>query len=202
MFFRLFVLVLLIPIAVGAQSKPINGVNVEQLVGTIEAVKSDAEIAKFKFRSHTKWINGGHCETSIKSFYGAKQEDQSRKEPLVMIGDEPAVLLGENHGPNAVEAVLHALSSCLSVGIVYNASAMGIEVHSLEFDVEGELDLHAFLGLSETTRPGYENLVVKITAETSASEEQFDQLLEYVKKTSPVLDIISNPVPVTIQTSK
>ncbi|MEL7121122.1 MAG: hypothetical protein AAFO07_16845, partial [Bacteroidota bacterium] len=123
--FIAFVLMLSIPFAMIAQDNTINGVNVEQLIGTIEAVKGDAEIAKFKFRSETKWIKGGHCETKIKSFYGAKQEDKSRKKALVMVGDEPAVLLGENNGPNAVEAVLHALSSCLSVGIVYNASAMG-----------------------------------------------------------------------------
>lgn len=197
-----FILSFLAPFGVFAQAQPLNGVNVDQLMGTIEAVKGDAEIAKFKFRTQTKWIKGGHCETKIKSFYGAKQEDQSRETPLVMVGDEPAVLLGENHGPNAVEAVLHALSSCLSVGIVYNAAAMGIEIHSLEFEVEGDLDLHAFLGLSETKRPGYENIVVKVKADTSVSKKKFKKLLEYVKKTSPVLDIISNPVPVEIVASK
>ena len=183
----------------GQAQNNINGVNVEQLMGTIEAVKADADIAKFKFRSHTKWINGGHCETKIQSFYGAKQEDQSRTEPLIMVGDEPAVLLGTNLGPNAVEAVLHALSSCLSVGIVYNASAMGIEIYDLEFELEGDLNLEAFLGLSKTTRPGYENIVVNVKAKTSASDKDFLKLLDYVKSTSPVLDIVSNPVPVKLK---
>lgn len=109
------------------------------------------------------------------------------------------VLLGENHGPNAVEAVLHALASCLSVGIVYNASALGIEISSLNFELEGEIDLHAFLGLSEQTRPGYKNIVVKVHANTSASKEQFEELFTYVKKTSPVLDIISNPTSVKVE---
>ena len=190
-------ILLLTPFILMSQNT-LNGVNVDQLVGTIEAVKADADIAKFKFRSHTKWINGGHCETSIKEFYGAKQEDQSRNEPLVMVGDEPAVLLGTNLGPNAVEAVLHALSSCLSVGLVYNASAMGIKIYSLEFDLEGDLNLEAFLGLSKSKRPGYENIDVKIAARTSATKEEFQKLLEYVKETSPVLDIIKNPVPVNV----
>ncbi len=184
----------------GMSQNIVNGVNVDQLVGTIEAVKGDPDIAKFTFKSHTTWIDGGHCETEIKEFYGAKQTDQSRKETLKMVGDEPGVLLGKNRGPNAVEAVLHALSSCLSVGIVYNAAAMGIEIESLEFETVGDLDLHAFLGLSESKRPGYENLSVKIKAKTNVSEEKFNELVEYVKKTSPVLDIISNPVPVDIVT--
>jgi len=179
-------------------SKSINGVNVDQLMGTIEAVKGNADIALFKFRSTTKWIDGGHCQTEIKDFYGATQEDHSRTTPFILEGDEPGVLLGNDYGPNAVEAVLHALASCLSVGIVYNASAMGIEINSLNFSLEGELDLHAFLGLSEESRPGYKNIVVTVDAKTTASETEFKELLAYVKKTSPVLDIIRNPVPVTI----
>lgn len=181
------------------ESKSLNGVNVDQLLGTIEAVKGNTDIALFKFRSTTKWVKGGHCQTEIKDFYGATQEDTSRIKPFRIDGDEPAVLLGEDHGPNAVETILHALASCLSVGVVYNASAMGIEVNSLKFALEGELDLHAFLGLSEDTRPGYKNIVVKVDAETSASDEQFGELLEYVKKTSPVLDILRNPVPIIVE---
>ena len=92
------------------------------------------------------------------------------------------VLLGENHGPNAVEAVLHALASCLSVGIVYNASALGIEINSLNFGLEGEIDLQAFLGLSEQTRPGYKNIVVKVHANTSASKRAIRGTFSVCKK--------------------
>ena len=181
------------------KNKSLNGVNVDQLLGTIEAVKGNADIALFKFRAKTNWINGGHAQTKIQSFYGATQEDTSRTEPFVLEGDEPGILLGENLGPNAVEVVLHALASCLSVGIVYNAAAMGIEVHSLDFGLEGELDLHAFLGLSEEKRAGYQKIVVEVNANTSATEEEFRNLLNHVTKTSPVLDIVTNPVPVEIK---
>lgn len=179
-------------------NKTLNGVNVEQLLATIEAVKSDPEIAKFQFRSNTRWIKGGHCKTEIDGFYGAKQEDASRQTPLILQGDEPPVLLGENQGPNAVEAVLHALASCLSVGIVYNASAMGIRIKALSLALEGELDLHAFLGLSDSIRPGYKQVTVKVKAESDAPKEKLEELFAYVQKTSPVLDILRNPVPVTL----
>jgi len=177
----------------------INGVNVDQLVGTIDAIKSDPDIAKFQFRAETKWISGGHCRTEFKNFYGAKKEDTSRNEPIVLEGDEPAVLLGSDHGANAVEAVLHALTSCLTVGFVYNASAQGITVESLDFSLEGNLDLHGFLGLSETTRPGYENIKVKYRVKADAPKEKLEELCAYVQKTSPVLDMLRNPVSVTIE---
>lgn len=178
--------------------KSINGVDVEQLFGTIEAVKGHADIALFKFRAHTKWLTGGYCQTTIKDFYGALQEDTSRSRPFMLEGDEPAVLLGEDRGPNAVETILHALASCLSIGIVYNASAMGIKVNALSFDLDGELDLRAFLGLTEHVRPGYRSINVAVRLDAEAPAENLEALLAYVKQTSPVLDMISKPVPVSI----
>ena len=174
------------------------GVNVDQLVGTIEAIKGDADIAKFQFRSKTQWVSGGHCRTQFKDFYGAKAEDSSRNAPIIVEGDEPPVLLGENQGANAVEAVLHALASCLCVGFVYNAAAQGITVTSLEFALEGNIDLHAFLGLSETMRPGYSDMKVKCKIKADAPREKLEELWAYVQKTSPVLDIIRNPVDVAL----
>jgi uncharacterized OsmC-like protein len=176
-----------------------NGVNVNQLLHTINLVKSDPDIANFKFKAKTKWINGGHCRTEIQDFYGAKADDSSREKSFVLEGDEPPVLLGENNGPNAVEVVLHAIASCLSVGFIYNAAAKGIHVKSLEFTTEGNLDLHAFLGLSKTKRPGYENITVRYKVDADAPKEQLVELCKYVQETSPVLDIIRNPVPVKVE---
>lgn len=176
-----------------------NGVNVEQLTDTIEMIKNDPEVADFRFRAKTEWLGGGRSRTTFQNFYGAKQEDNSREVPIVMEGDEPPVLLGENKGANAVEAVLHALGSCLSVGFVYNAAASDINVKSLSFDIEGELDLHAFLGLSEKTRPGYKNIRVKSRIEADAPDEKLKELFDYVQKTSPVLDMLRNPVQVDLQ---
>ncbi|MCL4250184.1 MAG: OsmC family protein [Anaerolineae bacterium] len=176
----------------------VNGVNVDQLVGTVNAIKGNPELAKFKFRSETEWISGGHSRTTIQSFYGAGSEDASRVQPLILEGDEPPVLLGQNAGANAVEAILHALAACLSVGFIYNAAAQGISVEKLDFSLEGDLDLHAFLGLSETMRPGYDNIRVSYRVKADAPREKLEELCDYVQRTSPVLDIIRNPVPVTV----
>lgn len=101
----------------------VNGVNVDQLVATINAIKDNPSLAYFKFRATNEWVNGGHSRTRVQSFTVAGQEDASRSKPFVLEGDEPPVLLGSNAGPNAVEAVLHALASCLAVGFIYNAAA-------------------------------------------------------------------------------
>lgn len=176
----------------------VNGVNVSQLVDTINAIKANPDLARFQFRAVTDWIDGGHSRTRIQGFYGAGQEDASRTNPFHFEGDEPPILLGTNTGPNAAEAVLHALASCLAVGFVYNAAAQGIKVESIQFSLEGDLDLHAFLGLSDKVRPGYQNIRLSYRVKTDAPREKVIGLCEYVQKTSPVLDIIRNPVPVSI----
>lgn len=176
----------------------VNGVNVDQLIETVNAIQQDPSLARFQFRAHNEWIGGGHSRTSIQDFYGAGREDTSRSRPFILDGDEPPVLLGGNAGVNAVEAVLHALASCLAVGFIYNAAAQGINVESLSFDLQGDLDLRGFLGLSTEVRSGYEGIQLSYRVKTDAPREKVEQLCEYVQSTSPVLDIIRNPVPVTV----
>jgi uncharacterized OsmC-like protein len=176
----------------------INGVDVAKLVGTIEAIKANPALARFQFRAQNEWVRGGHSRTRIQGFSGAGAEDTSRLHPFIVEGDEPPVLLGGNAGPNAVEAVLHALAACLGVGFVYNAAAQGINVERLDFSLEGDLDLRAFLGLTDAVRPGYEAIRVTYRVQADAPRARLEELCDYVQRTSPVLDILRSPVPVTV----
>lgn len=178
-----------------------NGVNVTQLVETVGLIKQQPDIAKFTFRAETVWESGGRSRTKIQSFKGAGQEQQHAK-AFELRGDEPPVLLGADSAPNAVEAVLHAIGSCVAVGYAYNAAARGIDIEELRFESQGELDLHGFLGLSDTVRPGFERITFTATVRSSASREALEELCEYVQRTSPVLDIVRNPVPVTVTLNK
>jgi uncharacterized OsmC-like protein len=177
-------------------------VDLEKLTGTVEAVKASPPLARFTFRAHNRWVGGAHSKTTIQGFYGTGKEDASRKVPFVLEGDEPPVLLGNDAGPNAVEVVLHALASCLVVGFVYNAAARGIGIDSLELDLEGDLDLQGFLGLSKSVRPGYEGIRVVCRVGSKASDQELQKLWAEAQNISPVLDIVRNPVPVSLEFQK
>ncbi len=176
-----------------------NGVNVDQLFATINAIKDNPGLAKFKFRAANEWVNGGHNRTAIKDFYGAGQEDATRRQTFVFDNDEPAVLLGEDNGANPVEFVLHALAGCLTTSLVYHAAAQGIKIEAVESKFEGELDLRGFLGMSENVRNGYQNIRVTFKIKADAPEEKLKELCELAQKRSPVFDIITNPTPVSVQ---
>ena len=174
-----------------------NGVDVHGLTTTIDAVRENPSLARFQFRSQSRWEEGARATTTIDSFYGAGSEHEHARTHTLQ-GDEPAVLLGSDTAPNAVETVLASLASCLAVGYAYNAAAQGIEIEQLTFELEGDFDLHAFLGLSDDTRPGYEQIRVRYRVKSPASRDQLVALCDHVQKTSPVLDIIANEVPVSI----
>src|SRR5689334_3314551 len=158
------------------EQKMMNGVNLDQMFGTIAAIQETPGLAKFNFRATNRWINGGHNRTTIKDFYGAGREDTSRAQPFVMDNDEPAVLLGEDNGANPVEVVFHALAGCLTTSLVYHAAAQGIQIEEVESRFEGDLDLQGFLGLSDKVRNGYESIRVTLKIKGDAPPEKLEEL--------------------------
>lgn len=176
-----------------------NGVNVEALNTTITQVKANPALAHFKFRSKAKWINGAHSASTFDTLFGAGLE-QKRAKPLFLEGDEPEVLLGTDLAPNAAEAALHALSSCLCVTYAYNAAAMGLDITSLSFDLEADTDLRGFLELDKKVRPGLSDIRVNVNLTCSGTPAQIKELHEKAVRTSPLLDTFKNPVNVKVTT--
>lgn len=79
------------------EQKTLNGVNVSQLFSTIDLIKQNPEVAKFKFRARNKWMQGTRNRATVNGFYGALKEDISR-DPMIFDLDEPPVLLGRIRG--------------------------------------------------------------------------------------------------------
>lgn len=173
-----------------------NGIDVDRLLETIHAIESDPELGNFTFKAKSTWRHGTLNTGSIQGFVHAGKPDTSRSESFVLEGDEPPVLLGSNAGPNAVELLLQALGFCYAVGYAANAAARGIEITSLEFDVEGDLDVRPFLGLAGA-RPGFGEIRAQARVSSpNATPEELRALCQYVQDTSPVRDCLANPVPV------
>jgi uncharacterized OsmC-like protein len=175
----------------------LNGINVTQLTETIEAIRKNPEIAKFKFRATNHWVEGTQNRAMVKDFFGALKEDSSRK-PIVFEIDEPPVLLGNNVGPNPVEYVLVGLSGCLTTSLIAHAAARGIEIKGLSTRLEGDLDLRGFLGISEDVKVGYERIRVYFTLDADVPDEKKRELIRMAAKYSPVYNTVANPVAVEV----
>lgn len=180
-------------------AKIINGVDVSKIVGTIEAIKETPSIADFKFRISNKWQGGGLNETTVKASFGAGQEFPDREGKFTMQADEPPILLSGDKAANPVEHLLHALAACVTTSMVYHAAARGISLDAVETSLEGELDLHGFLGLDPNVRNGFKKVTLNMHLTGDLSDEQKQEVLKLGPQFSPVFDMVTNGVPVTVK---
>jgi uncharacterized OsmC-like protein len=176
---------------------PRNGVNTPQLLETINFVAGQPELAKFKFRAESRWIDGTHSRSTMHGFYGAGGE-QAHRLAFTADADHPAVVCGEDNGPTPVEYVLHALAACLTAGIANIAAARGVTLHEVKATVEGDIDLRGILGLSDEVRNGYESIRVSFDVKGDASPEKLEEIVAQSRARSAVFDILTNKVPVSI----
>ena len=115
---------------------------------------------------------------------------------------EHQILVGEDQSPNPVEFVLHALAGCLTSTLVYYAAARGYKIPGVESTLEGNLDLHGFLGMDEKIRSGYNDIKVTMKVKSDLSEAELQEMVKVAQARSPVYDIVNNPVPVAAEIGK
>jgi uncharacterized OsmC-like protein len=173
-----------------------NGVDTATLFATLDAVKGDPDIAKFRFRATNTWMSGTHNRSTIHGFHGAKQE-MTHRQRFTFDADHPPVLVGTDNGPTPVEYVLHALAACLTAGIANIAAARGVTLTEVSSTVEGDIDLLGILGLSEEVRNGYQQIRVGFTLRGD-DPDKLRSVVEQSRQRSAVFDIVTNGVPVSI----
>lgn len=66
----------------------------------------------------------------------------------------PAQLSGEGRGPTVCEGCMGALAACLTQTMVAHATSRGIQLDSIDIDVEGDVDMRGITGISTNVRPG------------------------------------------------
>ncbi|MEJ2698384.1 MAG: OsmC family protein [Desulfuromonadales bacterium] len=178
-----------------AETKKLNGVDIAYVENTVKAIEENPDLAKFKFRLKNRWIDCGHNRARIDGFYGAGQENE-RTEPFVMDADEPPVLGGKDIGANPVEYLLRALAGCVTTTMVYHAALRGIKIEELEAELDGDIDVRGFLGLSREVPKGYQQ--IRVTFKVKTDEENLERL-KALSKLSPVYNTVIEATPVDIR---
>jgi uncharacterized OsmC-like protein len=175
-----------------------NGVDTEQMYGTLDLLKQTPVLGVFRVRASNRWLGGAHNRSTIKSFYGAGQEDATRSEEFTVDAGEPAILLGSDTGPNPAEHLLHALAACLTTTLVYVAAARKVRLTEVESTLEGDMDVRGALGVSDTVRNGFSRIRVSFRVKGDAPEEKLREIVERAQQRSAVFDMVTNGVPVDV----
>jgi uncharacterized OsmC-like protein len=173
----------------------VNGIELEVLANTVKSIQEDPELGKCRFHVSNKWLGANHNCTTIRSFYGAKQELE-HKQAFELHADEPPILAGRDEGANPVEHLLNALAGCVTTSLVAHAAVRGIELEEVESRIEGDIDLRGFLGLSSDVPKGYTD--IRINFKVKTDEENTDKL-KSLAEFSPVYNTLTNGTNVNIE---
>ena len=175
----------------------LNGVDTPTLFATINAVKGQPELAKFRFRASNRWVAGTHSQSRIEAFDGAGGQHR-HKGDHTFDADHPEVLVGTDKGPAPVEFLLAGLAACLTAGIGNIAAARGVTLTEVESTVEGDIDLRGILGISDEVRNGYEGIRVSFRIKGDAPADKLREIVEQSRNRSAVFDVLSNGVPIAL----
>ena len=181
-----------------AQTSVNNGVNVEALLAAREALKSAPQAAKFTWRASCKWENGTHSKTTIEGFHGLGEEQKHKRE-FAFDADHPEIFASEDLGATPIEYVLVGLASCLTAGIAAVAQNRGVQLRSVEANVEGSMDIQGILGIDSDVRNGYDNIKVTFKIDADAPKKDIEAIVAQSQKRSAVYDVVTNPTNVTVE---
>ncbi|MEQ9096443.1 MAG: OsmC family protein [Phycisphaerales bacterium] len=165
-----------------SRARCLNGIDLEQLRGAISAIEADAAAGQTRWNVRSQWMGGTRSDHQVEGF---EIGGQFVRRPFTIKIDEPHELTGSNEYANPQEHLLAAMNACMMVGYAAVAGLMGMSLSKLEVVTEGEIDLRGFLGIDSATPAGYPKLRQTVHIAGDGTPEQFAQLHETVKATSP-----------------
>ncbi len=169
-----------------------NGWDVEAMTEAIEGVKRDPASGKLTWRSRVAWDGGFGLDVRVREI---EQLGRPLERHFTLRGDHPQELLGQNTGPTAIETCLAALGACMTGSFAAQATARGVDLHSLEVDLEGDIDLNGFFGI-RPIRPGLSDVKLAFRVRADADEAVLQEILDAAQNLSPIFDTVTKPVDV------
>ena len=128
---------------------------------------------------------------------GLRSEGRVRQHVTTV--DEPKDFGGTDTAPNPYEVALLGLGASLEVTCRVYADYLDIPVKSIGTRIRGDLNLRGFLDLSPGAPSGPEQIEVRLVIDTDASDADIERLMRHVHRSCPVLGLVRDPTPITIE---
>ncbi len=171
----------------------LNGIETEGQSQTMGAIRENPEMGEVRFRAVNRWRGGARTRSGIAAFDAAGAR-QAHLQAFTVDTDLPQGFQGADSAPAPTEHALQALAACMTTTMVYNCAARGIEVRSVESEVEGQMNASGFLQLGKPARKGFSQVRLGFKIDADASENELQSLLQ----SSPLFDVFTNGVPVSV----
>ncbi|WP_406434237.1 OsmC family protein [Streptomyces sp. NBC_01589] len=115
----------------------LTGIDAQGLAQLTDNAEADPSVGKKTLKAVTICEGGFRNLTQVRTLA-----------PVLV--SEPCHLLGDGAAPNPSEVALAALGSCISVGLLVNATAQGVTLSKIEVSMEGDIDISAVWGVGDT----------------------------------------------------
>jgi uncharacterized OsmC-like protein len=165
----------------------LNQVDLAAVGALVQTIQQRPDAANTTWAAEVRWSGAFQSEARVRDFAS-------------IASDEPTTLGGGDTAPNPVEQLLGSLGNCLAVGYAANATLAGIDIRDLTINLEGDIDLHTFLGLADG-HAGFSAIRVAVQLDTDADADAVAALHRKVADTSPVGHTLRTAVPVEISTN-
>ena len=111
---------------------------------------------------------------------------------LVAAGLHPATG-GSGLAACSGDMLLEALVACAGVTLNAVATSLGIELRDARLEAEGDLDFRGTLGVDKSAPVGFQEIRLKVSLDTDASEEQIATLLRLTERYCVVYQTLARP---------
>jgi len=146
-----------------------NNIDFQAIEQTVKAMTQDPSLGMKKWNANITWKDGVQNNLTIRDF-----------SPIPI--DEPATLGGKDLAPNPVEYLIGAAASCFAITFEVLASQSGINLESLDVEIEADLKAPK----------------MSLTAKTSATEEEINKVVDLAMSKSPVLLSLNSKIDISI----
>jgi uncharacterized OsmC-like protein len=97
------------------------------------------------------------------------------------------------------DMLLEALVACAGVTLKAVATALSVPIESASVTAEGDLDFRGTLGVDREAPVGFAAIRLRFDVQTTASQEQLDQLLRLTERYCVVYQTLRNGPPIEVK---
>ncbi|CAL2085356.1 OsmC family protein [Tenacibaculum sp. 190524A02b] len=169
----------------------INGINLKALGQYKSTVEQDAKKGMYSGGITATWKGGTKVEVNTNNL---TLGNETIPHNFSFTIDEPNQLLGAHSAPTPQDYLLGGLSGCMMVTFVAMASLKGIELESVNLEINSGLDLQGFLGINETSPVGYDTIEYTFSVKGNGTKDQYEDIANQVIQFSPNYATVSNKV--------
>jgi uncharacterized OsmC-like protein len=104
--------------------------------------------------------------------------------------DEPIEDDGSNTGPNPMQYFIASLASCQNEQAQVVAGELSLNIEQIDINVEIDLDLSGFMGMSDHSNGSYKNVRLDAVVSGEVTDEQVKTLGQKVDDRCPILALL------------